>query len=346
MESLDPAADADFLRSAALGYRVSQALYVFAELRIADVLAAGPVSPARVAADTGADPESLGRLLRAGRAMALVDELPDGRLALTPRGHLLRRDVEGSVWSRVRAVGDSWHWGPWGRLLETVVSGKSAFEVEHGTNSFDYFERTPGTGDAMMSRVTVEARLRGVAIDEAFDFSSARRVVDVGGGRGAIVATILSRHPRLRGTLIDLPYAVHGSAEVLEHFGVADRCDVVAGDFRVGLPPDGDVYLLSAVLHSWSDDDSVALLRRCFAHGQRAIVVDEVIEPAGAPMNAVLKDLQLMVFSGGRLRSLEEYRRLFERAGAELVRSAPIRRGELLMEGVRSSSRPPDEASP
>jgi hypothetical protein len=327
-------ADGEYLRSVALGYRLSQALYVFAELRIADVLASGPATPDAIAAQTGADPDALRRLLRVSRAMGLVEETAEGRLALTPRGGLLCSAAPGSLWPRVRAVGESWHWGPWGRLLDTVTSGKSAFEVEYGVTSFDYFDRHPGTGEPMMNRVTDEARLRGAAIADAFDFASANTVVDVGGGRGAILGMLLRRHPHLRGVLYDLPYAVDGSTEVLAGLGVADRCEVVAGDFRVDLPAGGDVYLLSAVVHSWSDDDSVRLLERCLAHGRRVLVADEVVPPADSSVNGLLKDLQLMVFCGGRLRSLEEYRLLFSRAGAELIRHTAIRRDELVMEGA------------
>ncbi|WP_018785636.1 methyltransferase [Micromonospora sp. CNB394] len=323
--------DIAYLRSVALGYRLSQALYVFAELGVADLLAAGPATPDALAGRCGVHPPSLRRLLRVAGAMGLIIEGPGGLQELTDRGRLLRKDVEGSQWGRVRAVGEPWHWGPWGRLLETVSTGKSAFETEHGANSFDYFDRTPGAGDTMMSRVTDEARVRGAAIADAFDFSGSRHLVDVGGGRGAILGVVLSRHPHLRGTLIDLPYAVEGAASVLDELGVADRCDVVAGDFRSGVPTDGDVYLLSAVVHSWSDDDSARLIRRCLAHGERVLVVDEVLADAGLP--ALLKDLQLMVFSGGRLRTMEEYESLFARAGARLLRHQVIRPGELLFEG-------------
>ncbi|MGC4813667.1 methyltransferase [Micromonospora sp. DT228] len=330
-----PAIDRTYLRSIALGYRLSQALFVFAELGVADLLTRGPASAQSIAEKTSADPAALQRLLRVAQGMGLVAEQADGHLTLTDRGRLLCRDAEDSMWPRVRSVGESWHWGPWRRLLDTVVAGRSAFEMEHGISSFDYFDRTPGAGDTMMNRVTDEARQRGYAIADAFDFSSVQTVVDVGGGRGGILAAILRRHPHLRGVLFDLPYAVADAAAVFSESGVADRSEVVGGDFRVDLPRGGDVYLLSAVVHSWSDDESVRLLGRCFAQTDRVLVADEVIDPDSAQMDALLKDLQLMVFSGGRLRSLEEYHELFARAGAKTVRHAPLSRNEVLVEGAR-----------
>ena len=327
------APDGDYLRSVALGYRLSQVLYVFAELDLAGRLTDGPDSPAALAAAAGVDQDALGRLLRVCRAMGIVCDVGDGRVGLTDRGRLLCGD--GSLRAKARAGGAPWHWEAWGGLLRTVTDGRSAFAARHGGSSFDFFERTPGTGETMMNRVTAEAELRGEAIARAFDFSSVRTVVDVGGGRGAILAAVLRRHPGLRGTLLDLPYAVRGADAVLAAYGVADRCEVVAGDFRADVPPGGAVYLLSAVLHSWTDDDSVALLRRCLDHGARLLVVDEVIDVAAATMATLLKDLQLMVFSGGRLRTLGEYGELFDRAGAVLTARTPIRDTEYAMEGVR-----------
>lgn len=327
--------DSEYLRSVALGYRLSQALYVFAELNIADLLVQGPAPLARLAQDTGSDSGALRRLLRVSRAMGLVTESPVGVFCLTERGRLLARDVEGSQWPRVRAVGESWHWGPWGRLLETVTTGKPAFELEYGINCFDFFDRHSGSGDTMMNRVTVEAERRGAVIAGAFDFSAVRGVVDVGGGRGAILGAILSRHPHLRGVLVDLPYALDGSGHLLESLGVDDRCEVVAADFRTDLPQDGDVYVLSAVLHSWSDDDAVRLLRRCLDAGERVVVVDEVLGGADDSLPMLLKDLQLIVFSGGRQRTLDEYRQLADRAGGQIVRLVPVGRDEVLMEVTR-----------
>lgn len=325
--------DSSALKSMILGYRLSQVLYVFARLGVADALAAGPAPVADVAERTACHQDSLRRMLRAGRAMGITEELPDGSFALTRRGRLLCRDVDGSQWLRASLVGEPWHWDSWGSLLESVTTGVPAFEAAHGSNSFEFFDRTPGTGDTMMNRVTDEAKRRGKEIAEAFDFSSATCLVDAGGGRGAILAEVLSRHAHLGGILMDLPYAVSGAADLLAGFGVADRCEIVAGDFRRELPAGGDVCLLSAVLHSWNDDDSVELLRRCLHRYGRVIVVDEVIEPAGAALDTLLKDLQLMVFSGGRHRSLADYRRLFARAGADLVRHASVGELELLMVG-------------
>ena len=330
--AVDRQSDADVLRSIALGYRLSQALYVMAELRIADILSSGPATLAGIAETAGAHPQSLLRVLRIGRELGLVDELPDKTFRLTPRGRHLRTDVEGSQWPRVRAVGDQWQWNSWGKLLQAVTTGRSAFEQEYGFNSFDFFDRNPSAGDTMMNRVSEEAKLRGSAVATTFDFSSVRCVADVGGGRGAVLAEILTRHRHLHGILFDLPYAVAGAAELLAGYGVADRCAVIAGDFRADLPAGADVYLLSAVVHSWSDEDAAALLSRCFAQVDRVIVLDEVIEPAAGDLAALLKDLQLMVFSGGRQRSLAEYRQLLDRAGADVERTTPVGKQELLLE--------------
>jgi hypothetical protein len=333
--------DSDYLRSVALGFRLSQVLVVFAELKVADVLDGRQVPIGELSEKVGADRLSLLRIMRVARSLGLVEEVADEVFALTARGQLLRPDVDGTVYPRVRSVGESWQWSSWGRLLQTVVTGRSAFETEHGMNSFDYFDRAPEAGETMMNRVTDEARQRGAAIAQIYDFTPVRCLVDVGGGRGAVLAEVLSRVAGLRGILLDLPYAVAGAEDLMVRHGVADRSEIVAGDFRGELPAGGDLYLLSAVLHSWTDDDSVELLRRCFTRCDRVIVLDEVIDPADAPLTAQLKDLQLMVFSGGRHRGLPEYRQLFERAGGTLVRHTPVGKQEQLMEVHREGSRWP-----
>jgi hypothetical protein len=336
---VDAPTDAEVLRSIALGYRLSQVLYVFAELRIADMLAAGPTPVATLAETAGVHPESLLRVLRAGRAIGLVEELPDASFQVTPRGRILQKDADESQWARVRAVGDPWHWGSWGNLLQTVTTGQSAFVQQYGLNSFEYFDRNPGAGDTMMDRVTTEAKLRGGAVADIVDFSSVGCIADVGGGRGAMMAEILARHTHLRGILFDLPYAVATAGSLLDEYGVADRCEIVAGDFRVDVPAGADIYLLSAVVHSWSDEESVDILRRCFTRVDRVLLLDEVVEPAEATLDALLKDLQLMVFSGGRQRGLAEYRRLLAAAGAEVQRVSPVGKREVLLDACPRRSR-------
>jgi hypothetical protein len=329
--------DIDYLNSVAGGYRLSQVLYVFAELCVADLLAGGPHGPAELAACTAADEDALVRLLRVCAAIGLVESMPDGMFKLTARGALLRADVDGSLRPRALSCGDPWQWGPWGELLDVVRSGRPALGAQH-TTSFDFFNQTPGAGDTFMARMTVESHRRGKAIAAAFDFGAALCVVDVGGGRGGVLGHILRRHDHLHGVLIDLPYAISTAPEVLVALGVADRCEVVAGDFRDAVPPGGDVYLLSAILHSWSDEDAVGLLSRCLEHNAQVLIVDEVIDMAEPSTALLLKDLQLMVFSKGRQRRLGELHAIVEQTGATVVAETPLGNGEMLLCVARHSS--------
>ncbi|HUP60777.1 MAG TPA: methyltransferase [Thermoanaerobaculia bacterium] len=327
--------DIEYIDSVASGYRLSQVLYVFAQLGIADLLADAPATHWELAKHTGTAVDSLRRLLRVACTMGLIEDAPDERFQLTIRGGLLRSDLDGSLRPRARSSGEPWQWAPWGRLLDVVRTGRSAFGLTHGSNSFDFFDQTPGAGDTLMSRMTVESKRRGQAIADAFDFGMVQRVVDVGGGQGGVLGEILSRHPKLTGILVDLSYAVNGSAQVLTQLGVDDRCQVVAMDFRNGVPAGGDVYLLSAVLHSWNDLDSARLLERCFEHADRVLIVDEVIETSELSTELLLKDLQLMVFSEGRQRRLEEYRSIIEHAGGALAQYVGVGNRELLMCAMR-----------
>jgi SAM-dependent methyltransferase len=329
----DPA-DVRYLNGLASGYRLSQVLYVFVELGIADELAAGPRSVPALAERTGSHPSSLRRLLRMATALGLVAETYPDRFALTGRGALLRADAPDSLRPRARSIGTPSQWATWGELLATVRTGAPAFPDRHGTTSFDFFDRTSGAGEAFQDRMTVEARRRGAAIADACDFSAARRLVDVGGGTGGILAAILARCPAVTGVLFDLPYALEGAPSVLAEAGVADRVELVAGDFRAGVPPDADAYLLSAILHSWNDADSVRLLASCLRYAERVVVVDEVIDTRHHVAQLLLKDLQLMVHTNGRQRTEGEFRALLAAAGADLVRVARTGLGDTVMEAV------------
>jgi len=327
----DLSSDIDYINSIAGSYRLSQVLYVFAQLGIADLLADAPATYPELAKHTDTAVDSLRRLLRIACTMGLIEDAPDERFRLTSRGGLLRSDLDGSLRPRASSSGEPWQWIPWGRLLDVVRTGRPALGLSHGSNSFDFFDQTPGAGDTLMTRMTVESNRRGQAIADAFDFETVRCVVDVGGGQGGVLGEILLRHSGLTGILVDLSYAVAGSPQVLAKLGVVDRCQVVAMDFRNAVPAGGDVYLLSAILHSWNDVDSARLLKRCFEHADRVLIVDEVIETAELSTELLLKDLQLMVFSEGRQRRLDEYRNIIEQAGGALAHYVSVGHRELLM---------------
>ena len=315
----------------ATGYRLSQAIYVFTKLGIADLLASGPKTADELAHAAGAHAPSLYRLLRVMAACAVVTEPSPGTFALAPSGTCLRRDAPDSVRSAVLLFGSENFWTTWGDLLHCVRTGETAFSHLFGVGgTFDYLPTHPDDAALFNAGMGDVAALTARAIVAAYDFSSARVLVDVGGGRGALISAILNAHPRLRGVLFDLPRVVDAARAELERAGIANRCEAVGGDILSSVPGGGDVYLLSRVIHDWDDEKSILILRNCRAAMARTSklllaerTIPETIEPGFHAQAQLLSDLNMLVRNGGRERTDNEYSALFAAAGLRLSRTIP-----------------------
>jgi hypothetical protein len=168
-------------------------------------------------------------------------------------------------------------------------------------------------------------------VARTYDFSGMRRVVDMGGGRGRLIATILAEHPHLRGILFDQPHVIEGAREVLTVVGVVERCELVGGSFFAAVPQGGDVYVLRNIIHDWQDEQAIAILttcRRAMAGGARLVLVERYVPDD--PREALLvlhADLEMLVNVGGRERTTEEYEGLLARGGFQLCRTILLARG-------------------
>jgi len=160
------------------------------------------------------------------------------------------------------------------------------------------------------------------ALIAGFDFSRFRTVVDVGGGKGALLAAVLAAHPGMEGVLFDQPHVVSGAAAVLERAGVADRCRTVGGSFFDSVPPGGDAYMLRSVIHDWDDEPSIRILtmvRQALAPASRVLLVERVIAPPNEGRDAKFSDLNMLVVPGGRERTREEFETLLMASGLRLA---------------------------
>jgi hypothetical protein len=325
------------LRTLVNGFQLTQAISVAATLGIADLLAAGPQSSDDLAAATEAHPGSLYRLLSAlASAGVLVEE--EGRLfALTPLGEQLRSGAPEPVGSWAAHVGRPYFWQAWANLLHTVRTGESAFRAVHGVDAWEYRNEHPREGEIFDRAMTDMARIAIRAVLEVHDFARYGTVVDVGGGHGALLAAVLTRHPDMRGVLFDQPHVVAGAGPVLEEAGVAGRCHVAGGSFFDSVPDGGDAYVLKSILHDWDDAEATTILRNC----RRAIgdegsllVIERDLGPANEDPEAKLSDLNMLVVLGGRERRIDEYGVLFETAGFRLVDAVPTAAGLSVIEGA------------
>ena len=316
-----PAADQDLLQLTN-GYRVSQAVYVVATLRIPDHLAKGPLSSDHLAALTGSHPKTLYRVLRALAAVGVFHEDQHKCFALTALGEGLQTDIPGSraAWARLTARPPVWQ--AWGDLLETARSGESAFRRVHGSDIWQYRAANPQESSIFDLAMREGSTRVASAILRTYDFGRFQKIVDVAGGDGALLGHILAHYPSARGTLFDQPHVLTVAAEVLRGSNVADRCEIVAGSFFESVPSGGDVYLLKFILHDWEDEPAAAILRTCRAameKGARLLVIERLLGPPNEGRDGKFSDLHMLVNVAGYERSRDEFEALLACAGFSLT---------------------------
>jgi hypothetical protein len=309
------------------GKWVSMAVSVAAKLRIADALAAGPKAIADLADETRTHGPSLFRVLRALASVGVFAEDPDGRFSQTPISEFLRSDVTGSMRAVADYCGADWSWRPWGQLLETVQSGRTAFSEVFGMPVFDYLSQHPDESAVFNEGMTGFSMQESPALAEAYDFSRFGTVVDVGGGHGHLLCTILKRWPGPKGIVFDSPHVVAGATPAIAAAGLADRCKADGGDFFQAVPS-GDAYVMKHIIHDWNDEKSTLILRNCrkaAKPGAKLVLVEMVIPPGNEPSPGKLLDLEMLVIASGKERTEEEYAELFAGAGWKLTQIVPTK---------------------
>jgi len=326
----------------ATAHYLSQAVYVAAKLGIADHLADGAESHDALAEATGTHAPSLRRVLRLLAAAGVLTEREDGRFELTAVGACLKSGP-GSFRAAAELFGGPMVWTSWGDLLTTVRTGETALHRVFKTDSFEYFVDHPEEGAVFDEAMGSFTAMTSIAVAAAYDFSSMRKVVDVGGGQGALLAGILRANPKLHGVVFDLPRLAEGARREIAAAGLADRCEFVGGDFFETVPAGADAYMLKHVIHDWDDAKATRILRTCrgamgpdakllIVEGVYPPRIDGSIESQGAARN----DVNMMVCTGGRQRSEAEFRTLYEEAGLRLTRIVPTMGMVCVIEGVRA----------
>ena len=294
--------------------------------RVADHLDDGPLPAKELAARTGLDPLSTVRGLRYLSTFGVFQEVSPEVFGNTAASNLLRNRPGGLRNLALFLTSEPYMQANAG-LRRSMMTGESAFEHVHGRSFWDFLNASPEDNDAF-NRIFAE--LRGdehIAMTNAYDWSGTRSVVDVGGGNGSLLATILERNAHLRGTLFDQEGVLAAADEHLTARGVRGRCSLIGGSFLRGVDAAGDVWLLSQILHDWSDGDCAVILgnvRARMGAGDRLLVAEMVTVPgAPHPMIAMLDMQMMMLFGNARQRTAEEYRALFADSGLELTRVIP-----------------------
>ena len=229
----------EILGQLVFGKCMTMAVSVAAKLRIADKIVSGPKSAADLAKETNTHGPTLYRVLRALASFGIFSESSDGKFSQTPTSELLRTGVPGSMRGMAEFCGAEWSWKAWGDLMYSVQTGKTAFDHVFGEPCFDYLAKHPEESAAFNEGMTGFASMIGPAVAEGYDFSQFGTVVDVGGGHGALLTTILKANPKVNGVVFDAPHVAAGAKETIRAAGLADRCRAEGGDFFKAVPAGG-----------------------------------------------------------------------------------------------------------
>jgi len=318
-----------------IGGWITQAVYVAAELGLADLLADGPRTTEYLAARTQTHNGALYRVLRALATIGIFTEDADRRFSLTPLAESLRSDTAHSLRPFAIMAGAEFYQS-WGHLLYSVRTGEPGFQQSFGAPFFQYMTEHPDRHAIYDEAMMIHGIAETEPMLDAYDFSGFGSVVDIGGGNGRMLAAILNRHPTVEGILFDLPPVADRSRTTIAESGLSGRCRVVGGDFFTSVPV-ADAYVLRHILHDWSDEEAVSILRNCrkaMRLDGRILLVETVIPPLDTPCFGKWLDLMMLIV-GGRERTEEQYRHLFSRAGLELSRIIPTAHEVSIIEAVQ-----------
>lgn len=320
------------------GYWVSQAIYSAAKLEIPDLLKDTSMSASKLAEKLEANEDFLYRLLRALGTLGILVEEDQKVFKLTPMGKMLRRDVPNSMQAIALMLGEE-HYQAWGKLADGIMSGKTPFEAVYTTQCFEYFEKNPQASETFNQAMTAFVKNEISAIASAYDFSQFERLIDIGGGHGWLLATILKKHPELSGLVFDLPHVAEGAIEHFKNEGVSSRAQTQGGDFFTSVPDNADAYILSHIIHDWSDELATKILvniHKAMRPEGKLILAETVIIPDSQPVMGTLMDLNMLVMTpGGRERTTEEYRQLLAAAKFKLLQIIPVTPMVSIIEAIK-----------
>jgi hypothetical protein len=310
----------------ATAHWVSHIIYVAAKLGLADHLAKGPKSADELAGPTQTHTLSLYRLMRTLASLCIFTEDATHRFALTPLGEALKTGAPGSARASILTLASEWMSRGWDQLLYSVQTGKGGFEKSLGMPFFDWLAKNPIEASMFSETMIGIHGAEPPAVAGVYDFSGFTTVVDVGGATGNLLTTILGRYPGLRGILYDLAHVVRDAPALIQARGLSDRITIESGSFFEGVPGGGDAYLLSHIIHDWTEDQCLTILghcRRAMNADSRLLIIEMVLPVGDAPHPGKILDMMMLVGPGGQERTEQEYGNLLRKAGLRLTRVVP-----------------------
>ena len=301
------------------GYKTTQALYVAAKLGVADHLRNGPKEAEELAKEVGANAKALFRLMRHLAAIGVFTQDESGKFGLTPLGELLCTDNPESMRYGAIFTGEE-NYKAAGNLLHSVRTGETAFDHLYGKGHFEWMAEHADASSTFNKAMAQSLRRQANPV-ESYDYSGKRLVVDVGGGRGDLISSVLVANPAMEGILYDLPQGSAEAMSLLQAKGVEDRCRIRTGSFFDSIPSGGDVYVLSRILHDWPDDKAATILANCrkaIKDDGTLLIRDGVISDNDVQGSTM--DITMLIMTGGKERTEAEWKNLLQSAGFTLNR--------------------------
>jgi len=314
-----------------------QAIYVAADLHLADHLKDGAKSIGELAQVTQTDESALYRLLRSLTSMDIFKESEKGIFELTPMAEWLRSDVEGSLHSMALMLGGQPMWNLLPELLTSIKTGESSFEKTFKQSFYEYLNQSENkkAGDIFNLAMSHNTQRQIKQILTNYDFSSYHQIIDVAGNHGQLLTAILKEASDSKGIIFDQPYARELALANLNKAQVSDRCEFVVGDFFKESTKGGDLYILKHILHNWNDEKVLEILTQCreaMGDSSKLLVIDSVIEEGDSKDLAKFLDLQMLLLLGGKERTQEEYSQLCEASGLFIHRAIKLPMSMSLLE--------------
>ena len=319
------------------GKQLTYCLSGVARLGVADHMDGTPKPVAEIASAVGAHAPSLYRVMRALASVGVFREDKERKFALTPAGELLKSDVPGTPRYIAMMFGDEWTTRAYGRITDVLRTGKDGVSQAFGKHVFDLLAELPEQSATFQAAMTASSALASRAILDAYDFSGIKRLADVGGGHGGLLAAILARYPAMQGVLFDRPDVV-ATVPPGQFAACEDRIAIESGSFFERVPDGCDTYIMKNIIHDWGDEQCrtiLELMRGRLPPDGRVLVCDMVVTDDPGPTPAKLLDIEMLVVTvGGKERTEEEFRDLFASAGLRLNRIVPTARPICVIEAV------------
>lgn len=309
----------EILGQACNGYVVSSALSAVTRLGVADAIGDNRIAVTTLAARLSANSDALLRVLRLLSGLGIFEETGDGEFANNAPSSLLRGDTADSQKDMVLFVTDPFHFKSYTDMLPTIRDGRTAIEHMYGKGCFDVFAEEPGEQERFDNAMTSLSARSVPAILDAYDFSGIGTLVDVAGGHGMLLSSILLKYPSMRGVLFDLAHVVPGAQKRIEQKDLASRCEVVAGDFFQSVPS-GDAIIMKHIIHDWDDERALQILKNCRTalDGKKPgkiLIAEFLLSGRNEIDPSKFLDIEMLMMPGGRERTEAQFADLLKAAG-------------------------------